>query len=98
MARFDVYHAPRIQGFLLDCQADLLDELDTRVVVPLLPTTAMIAATRLNPLFEIDGQSHIMQTPMIFSIPTERLGPPVLSLSNCDLDIIAALDMLFSGF
>ena len=37
MARFDVYASPDGSGCLLDVQADLLDSLNTRVVVPLMP-------------------------------------------------------------
>ncbi|MBS1183360.1 MAG: plasmid maintenance protein CcdB, partial [Proteobacteria bacterium] len=38
MARFDVFPNPGGSGYLLDVQADLLDGLNTRIVVPLLPT------------------------------------------------------------
>jgi toxin CcdB len=37
MARFDVYENPDGPGSLLDVQAELLDPLNTRVVVPLTP-------------------------------------------------------------
>ena len=37
MARFDVYRNPEGSGYLLDVQADLLSDLNTRVVVPLIP-------------------------------------------------------------
>lgn len=50
MARFDVYQNPDGQGALLDVQADLLSQLNTRVVVPLLPASyAPIPAKHLNP-------------------------------------------------
>ena len=38
MAKYDVYPNPEGAGYLLDTQTDLLDGLNTRVVVPLLPT------------------------------------------------------------
>ncbi len=38
MARFDVYAMPgQRPGYLLDVQANLLDRLDTRGVIPLFP-------------------------------------------------------------
>jgi toxin CcdB len=42
MGRFDVYATPGQDGtgYVLDVQADLLQDLTTRVVVPLLPTEA----------------------------------------------------------
>ncbi len=62
MARFDV-HAMTGQRsfFLLDVQADLLDRLDTRVVVPLFPEKeAPPPIATLNPVFDIQGQRHVM--------------------------------------
>ncbi len=56
MARFDVYPYQGGQGLLLDVQADLLEHLNTRVVVPLLPMDLTPKpARRLNPVFEING-------------------------------------------
>lgn len=51
MARYDVYPNPD-GGYILDVQADLLDDLTTRVVVPLMMATlAPSPAKRLNPIF-----------------------------------------------
>ena len=59
MARFAVYRNPVGPGCLMDLQADLLDGLNTRVVVPLLPPDlAPKPALRLNPVFEVDGVIH----------------------------------------
>ena len=50
MARFDLYHNPD-GGYLLDVQTDLLNHLNTRMVVPLLPMqTAPKPAATLNPV------------------------------------------------
>jgi toxin CcdB len=97
MAQFDVYRSARVKGYLLDCQSDLLDSLATRVVIPMFPAQTMIAATRLNPVFAIAGQNYVLQTPMILSLPKERLHTPVASLAAYRRDIISALDMLWSG-
>ena len=97
MARFDVHLANRGPGYLLDCQSNLLSSLATRVVVPLLPVQSLTAATRLNPVFDIGGVHHAMQTPMIVSLPKERLGQVVASLEAHDLEIMSAIDMLWSG-
>lgn len=95
MARFDIYRGRG--GLLLDCQSDLLAQLDTRVVVPLLPATAMIAATRLNPVFGVEGERFMMQTALILAMPVNRLAPPIASVADRHLDILSALDMLISG-
>jgi toxin CcdB len=97
MARFDVYPGARGKGYLLDCQADVLSILSTRVVVPLFPAKASPVTPRLNPVFIIDGDDHIMMTQQIFAIPKERLGLAVTDLAGEHDTIIDALDMLMTG-
>ena len=65
MARFCVYSGPD-GSLLLDCQADVLDHLNTRLVVPLIsPDSAPIAAVRLNPAFQIGPpRSHRNKKPI----------------------------------
>jgi len=99
MARFAVYKNPEGEGYLLDVQADLLDHLNTRVVVPLLPASAAPApAHTLNPVFQIEGQPVVMVTQFMAAIPAAVLKLPVLNLADRRNDITAALDLLFQGF
>lgn len=100
MARFDVYPLPRQgAGYLLDVQADLLGQLETRVVVPLLRTEAAPPPMgRLNPVFEIMGRRHVMLTQAIATIRCRELENVILSLDNHHLAITQALDMLLTGY
>ena len=81
MGRFDVYPSPgkNSTGFVLDVQADLLNELATRVVVPLLPQdTAPKPARGLNRAFEIDGRPHLTLTQFIAAVSKKKLlGKPI---------------------
>ena len=53
MARFDFYVNSE-GGYLLDVQANLMSELNTRVVIPLMPrASAPKPAERLNPVFQM---------------------------------------------
>lgn len=98
MARYDVYANPA-GGLVLDVQADVLDELKTRVVVPLLPMDAAPQpAKRLNPVFEISGVRYALVTQFLAAIPLSALSVPVSNLSDRHDDIVAALDMVFHGF
>ncbi|MEQ1551446.1 CcdB family protein [Sphingorhabdus sp.] len=97
MARFDVYSGARGKGYLLDCQADLLSILSTRVVVPLVPASGLPVTPRLNPAFRIEGQDYIMMTQQVFAIPRERLGKPVTSLEDEQGPIMNAIDLLLTG-
>ena len=99
MARFDVFPNPDGNGFLLDVQANLLDGLNTRVVVPLIPaSSAPMPAKRLNPTFAIEAEPHVMVTQFMAAVPVTILKAPVASLAGHDAEIGNALDMLFVGF
>lgn len=99
MARFDVFPNPDGNGFLLDVQANLLDGLNTRIVVPLIPaSSAPLPAKRLNPVFEIGAEPHVMVTQFMAALPVTLLKVPVASLAEHDVEIGNALDMLFVGF
>ena len=103
MAQFDLYTNPSKETsgavpFLLDLQSDLLDPLATRVVAPLFRAeSAGPPARTLMPRFEIDGREVVMSTPELAGVSRGQLGSRVGSLAHRRDDIIAALDMLFTG-
>jgi toxin CcdB len=104
MAQFDVYantnpETSRIIPYLLDVQADLLDNLATRVVVPLITASAMgNSAKHLNPQFKIGKNKVVMSTAELAGITVKILGVRICSLKEHRNEIIAALDFLFTGF
>ena len=99
MARFDVYAQPGSDILLLDCQATLLNVLDTRFVVPLLPPSGVRPAfARLNPIFVVDGRKVEMITQGAASVAVKALGPRVSSLEAEQSSIMNALDMLLTGY
>ncbi|MCO5121747.1 MAG: CcdB family protein [Burkholderiaceae bacterium] len=98
MARFHVYANAESGSYLLDVQANLLNQLNTRVVVPLLPLdTAPQPVKVLNPVFEIDGVSCLMATQFLAAVPRRLIGNEVLSLEEKAHIIVDALDCLFQG-
>ena len=104
MAQFDVYlnsnpETNKSIPYLLDVQADLLEALATRVVVPLISVPAFgKAAKHLNPQFKINRTSVVMSTAELAGISAHVLGERVCSLKEQRDEIIAALDFLFTGF
>lgn len=99
MAQYDLFPEPSGNGYLLDVQNDLLEGLNVRAVVPLLPQgKAPIAASRLNPAFQIDGAPYLMMTQYIAAVPVSILKAPVGDVSEDFDTVTAALDMLFHGF
>lgn len=99
MAKYDVFPNPSGDGFLLDVQTDLLSDLNTRVVVPLLPKfSSPKPATRLNPTFEINGEHVVMVTQFLAAVPAGILKSPVGKLNEEIDEITIAVDMLMQGF
>lgn len=104
MAQFDVYTNPnpetnRAIPYLLDVQADLLNNLTTRVVIPLYSAVAMSkAAKHLNPQFSIKRTTVVMSTAEMAGVTLDRLGDKVCSLKEHRNEIIAALGFLFTGY
>jgi toxin CcdB len=105
MARFDVYANPGARAaatpFLLDVQSDLLDSLDSRVVIPLRDLAAfpqVALSERLTPVVTVDGRALMLETPKMAAVPRRVLGAPVASLAAERERITAAVDFLFQGF
>ena len=85
---------------MVDCQADLLEDLATRFMAPLLPESEFPQPmTRLTPRFEIAGQKLIMATTHLASaVPDKAIGKQFASLVH-EQDVVAnAIDMLICSF
>ena len=70
MAQFDIYPGP-VEGcdFLIDLQDNMLAELATRVVAPLVSSETLGPPMRtLNPRIVIDGKPYILLTPLLAAI------------------------------
>ena len=104
MRRLDVFrNADRASAkhipFLLIVQSELLDDIPTRVVVPMVVPHALGGppAKMLNPEFEIEGQNVVMLTQQLAGVAVQRLKVRVANLDDRRHDIVRALDFLFSG-
>jgi len=99
MPQFDVYPNVAEPGYLLDCQADALSGLNTRVVVPLLPPDyAPLPSRRLNPVLRIGSDEFVMMTHFASAVPVRDLGKAVGSLAQDYPTIMNAFDMLLTGY
>jgi len=104
MAQFDVYEninpeTCRLFPYLLDVQAEMLGNLPTRVVVPLLLHSAISKPIPvLNPVLEIQSTEVVMSTPQLVGVHAGILGSKVCSIKDKRDVIIAALDLLFVGY
>lgn len=105
MARFDVHANPGSHAtttpYLLDVQSDLLDGLDTRMVIPLRSLKAfpkVKLSNRLTPVLTVQGEEFLLETPKMAAVPHRVLKKPVISLASEQAQITAAVDFLFQGY
>lgn len=103
MRRFDVFRNPNPKSakafpYLVVLQSELLDGLATQVVAPLVRASVLgKPARRLNPAFEVEGQTVFLLTQQLGPVSTRALSQHVASLEGQRHVITAALDLLFSG-
>ena len=102
MARFDVHdiRSGSDGPLVVDVQADFLETLRTRVVIPLirLADAEREAASRLKPIIDVAGERHVLMTTDIGTLPTAILGERVTSIEDQRQIVTDALDLLFQGF
>lgn len=105
MPQFDVHRNPGALRdtvpFVVVVQSALFDGYRRRVVVPLVRRSALPAGSgtvpsRLNPVFEIEGEPVVLHPLDMVSVPLSALGAWVCSLSPDGQTITDALDELLS--
>jgi len=103
MAQFSLYQnhgdSNDIYPFFIDVQSELLDSLNTRLVIPLTPSARLEhrAPDHLCPILHIDEGDFILLTHQMTSVPVSILTTPVHSLDAFRDEIIAAIDFLITG-
>jgi toxin CcdB len=99
LAQFDVYPSPDTPGeYWLDCQSDLIEDFDSRLVVPLVTFGEQRRPTpRLHPVFEIDGMLRVMATHQASAVSKRLLDRRLMSLAEHRDQVIAAFDVLLTG-
>jgi toxin CcdB len=100
MAKYDVYRDPRgSENLLVSIQADLFDQFDTRMAIPLLPEQPHITPLKkLNPVFTIEERRYILHTQLMLAVPASALRVRVTNVEDHRDEITAALDFLCQGF
>jgi toxin CcdB len=86
--------------WLVDVQADLFQDLDTRVVIPLTAAAELIEfpLAYLTPTLMFDGQNYVLMTPQLAGVTRADLGPHAGSVADQQRTIETALDFLLRGF
>ena len=101
MAQFDVLRNPRggTYPLVVDLQSEPLARLATRIVAPLIAVKryAPKPITRLNPIVRIKGADYVVIVQDLASVLTSELGEIVGSLGAQRSELVAALDLMFTG-
>ena len=105
MAQFSVYRNknPRTKAtfpLLVDVQSDLLEPLNTRVVIPLTKSPSLIKrpVSHLTPKISFEGDEYVLLTPQLAGISRTELGALAGSLTGDRQAIVAAVDFWLTGF
>jgi len=105
VAQFDVYLNPQPASrqfvpYVVDVQSPLIDQLATRLVMPL----SRIGAGQpqlphnLCPLIDVEGESLSLMPHLAAPVIAQSLKKPVASLSHRASEVTAAMDAVISGF
>ncbi len=104
MAQFDVYVNPSKQTgntypFILDIQNELIENIATRIVVPLGIAKKFDNEEMkgLTPRIEFEGTDLLIMIPQIASMPARALKEPIGTLIHLRDEIISALDFAITG-
>ena len=104
MAQFDVYRNPskktnKAYPFLVDVQNSVIDQLATRLVVPLTNSDARnsLYMKKLTPSIEFEGATYLFLAQQLSSIPEDVLNDRVGTLAQSRELLIDAIDFAITG-
>jgi toxin CcdB len=83
--------------FLLVLQHDRVESLQSVIVAPLVLVDARTGKSRLHPAIDVPGRSYVVKMEDIAATPRNVIGAIVGSAITSRYEIVAALDLLFTG-
>ncbi|HHR5911079.1 TPA: CcdB family protein [Providencia alcalifaciens] len=86
--------------YLLDVQSNIIDDLTTRLIIPLFDTRHLQTSLpiRLNPIIDIEGQPFVLMTHLMSAISKSMLGKEIICIEYQRDKIKSAIDLLVNGF
>ncbi|MGQ8365832.1 CcdB family protein [Glaciecola sp. 1036] len=104
MSQFTVYlnkdkATKKTYPYFLNVQNDLLDELNSRVVIPFSSPGSIKHrdAKKLCPIIQIKGKDYVLLTHQITTVPESFLSSKVDNVNAFRFEVISAIDLLFTG-
>jgi toxin CcdB len=101
--QFDVYANPAKYGrqerpFIIVLQSDHLTGVQTHLVAPLVAFPEFKPVARLNPAFKVQNTIVYFHPVEITPIPSRLLKACIVNLESEHFRIIAAIDLVITGF
>lgn len=87
---------PRVP-YLIVLQSDLLHPVETVIVAPVVAEKASSSISKLNPALTVDGKRYRVIMQELAGVPRSRLGEAVSNAKARHNDVVAAIDLLFTG-
>jgi toxin CcdB len=78
-------------------QHALLDDLNTRVVAPLVLSSELPHIPKLRPKVRIDEKDYVVAIDRLAAVPRRSIGEMLGSIQMGREEMIAAVDLLFTG-
>lgn len=104
MSQFFIYrndnkNSKKIYPFFIDVQSDLVQGLNSRIVMPfsLSKETKNLNVKNLCPVFEVEDKKYILLTHQITTVPVSVLKKEVGDFSKFRNEILGAIDILLTG-
>lgn len=104
MAQFDVFTNPspttrRLFPYIVDIQSQYLDELATRIVIPLGKASAFANTSMkgLTPVITFQDEKLLLLTLQVSSLPRNKLSDRIGTLAHFRTEIMNALDFAIFG-
>jgi toxin CcdB len=105
MAQFAVYLNKNLKNraffpLLVDVQSDLLEDLETRVVIPLAKAVGFTGfpLRLVMPSLEFEGERYVLMTPQLAGVARADLGSRMGGVPGYTQVISQATDLLLRGF
>jgi toxin CcdB len=100
--QFDVFPNPDRDSaashpYFVVLQSNAIAHLNTRIVAPLVPPSAVRGFERLMPLVSVDGRTLMIDVSNLGTIPVREIPAPILNLESERYRIIATIDLVFTG-
>lgn len=104
MAQYHIYenlnqNSKKIYPYLVDVQASILTDLETRIVIPLIVKEKFgkEVISNLNPVITIKRKQYILITQQMAGIPNKQIGALICECLSERQAILFAIDFLITG-